>query len=64
MSEEAGGEFCRDVIRYMEDHDSTPRQGPDLIRPQEDEPADDLADLVATPHRGKTAGCSSFDGRL
>lgn len=49
MSDETGSAFCREVIRYMEARESNARQGPDLILPREDEPTDDMADLVGTP---------------
>jgi len=51
MSDETGSAFCREVIRYMEARDSNARQGTDLILPRDDEPTDDMADLVTTPEK-------------
>lgn len=64
MSDEAGGDLCREVIRYVEAHDPTPRQAPGLSRTREDERADDLADLAAGSGPRQTPCCTSFDARL
>lgn len=48
MSEEAGADFCGEVIRYMQAHDPALRQAHEPIPAREREHPDDMADLLAT----------------
>ena len=54
MSEEAGDDFCTEVIRYIQAHDPTLQQMHDAIPAHEQEYTDDMADLLATLDPGTT----------
>lgn len=55
MSEEAGTEFCGEVIRYIKANDRTMRRDLDVIRGQEKERPDVMADFLVNVDPKKTA---------
>ena len=64
VSENAGNDFCSDVIRYVGADPTTTPRGPEVGLSRQEEPVDDLSDLLVTRDPKKRVRCNSFDARL